>query len=219
MKPTPDDCWRPDPQQLAAYFDGELEGRDDVADLRARIERWLDAHPEAAEERAGHQRLQRLWLETSPAEPSAATWNQLLNRIDAGRRRPVASSGRAWLAGAVLAASIALFVGFLLGGLRLMQPGAEKAEPLALVPPPRKDDVEVFPVASASEVAILRVEGADTGALVIGELPVHGPLELADPGDVRVVHVRPDARDQMLPSVRQQGPDRPMIWARVDTEE
>ena len=39
--------WTPDPQLLAAYFDGELEGRDDRADLRARVEAWLEQHPQA----------------------------------------------------------------------------------------------------------------------------------------------------------------------------
>jgi hypothetical protein len=66
------------------------------------------------------------------------------------------------------------------------------------------------------EVEILRVEGADTGTLVVGALPVHGPLELADPGEVTVTSIEPDARDQMVPVIRSTG--RPMIWARLDSE-
>jgi hypothetical protein len=45
---------------------------------------------------------------------------------------------------------------------------------------------------------------------------VHGPLELADPGEVTVTSIEPDARDQMVPVIRSTG--RPMIWARLDSE-
>jgi hypothetical protein len=77
---------------------------------------------------------------------------------------------------------------------------------------------DVFPVATASEVTILRVEGSDTETLVVGTLPVHGPLELALPGEVSLTSVQPDAHDNMVPRVLLRGPSRPMIWARLDTE-
>ncbi len=79
-------------------------------------------------------------------------------------------------------------------------------------------DIEVFPVATAAEIAILRVEGADTHTLVVGELPVHGPLVLAGPGEVALTSVQPDARDQMMPHIRLDGPGRPLIWAAEATE-
>ena len=72
MNNAPDPLWKPDPQLLAAFFDGELEGRDDLADLRARLESWLEAHPHTADDAATQQQLQKLWLDTTPAEPSAA---------------------------------------------------------------------------------------------------------------------------------------------------
>ena len=82
MNDSSNSPWTPDPQLLAAYFDGELEGRDDVADLRGKIEAWLETHPEANEEWRQQRALQKLWLDTTPAEPSAATWNQVLDQID-----------------------------------------------------------------------------------------------------------------------------------------
>jgi hypothetical protein len=85
--------------------------------------------------------------------------------------------------------------------------------PAAVIP---DESYEVLSVATMDEVEILRVEGADTGTLVVGALPVHGPLELADPGEVTVTSIEPDARDQMVPVMRSTG--RPMIWARLESE-
>jgi len=78
--------------------------------------------------------------------------------------------------------------------------------------------MDKFPVATAEEVVIRRVEGADTSLLVVGQLPVNGPLELAAPGEVHVFHVRPDRPDQMMPTVLEKGPSPPMIWAKLDTD-
>ena len=65
MNDAPKPNWTPDPQLLAAYFDGELEGRDDLADIRARIGVWLEEHPEAADQWTTHQNLQKLCSEKS----------------------------------------------------------------------------------------------------------------------------------------------------------
>jgi anti-sigma factor RsiW len=222
MNDTPDPNWTPDPQLLEAYFDGELEGRDDVADLRAGLEAWLDEHPEAAGEWAKHQQVRKLWLDTTPLEPNAATWKQTLDQIDARRQQPmVAPTGTPrWWTASIVAASIALFFGLLFGALRSISPPNVKNDPVVRAPreKPNPDDMEVFPVTTAEEVVIHRVEGADTSLLVVGRLPVNGPLELAAPGEVRVVHVQPDARDQMMPTVLENGPRPPMIWAKLDTE-
>jgi hypothetical protein len=216
MKNAPDHHWQPDPQLLAAYFDGELEGRDDIADLRARLETWLEEHPEVANEWANRHQLQNLWLKTTPAEPTAATWNHTLEQIAARRQLPIdlPTSKRPWLTAGIVAASIMIFVGLLFGALRIMTPNEVKNEPVAVVPKvnPPAEDVEVFPVASAQEIVIRRIEGADTSLLVVGAPPVIGPLELAAPGEVRVVNLPADATN-----VFQSG-QRPMIWAKLDTE-
>lgn len=197
--------WEPDPELLAAYGDGEL---DDRPELRARLEAWLEQHPEAQAELAAFRQLGQLWQETTPSEPSASTWRRLRARLLRVARQPKAGPAlRRW--GAPLlatAAGLALLVGY--------WPRSPE------VPPPdvRAAVEEVFPVATASEVTILRVEGADTNTLVVGELPVHGPLELAGPGDVALTSVQPDAHDNMVPRVLLQGPQRPIIWARLDAE-
>ena len=226
MKAQPDHDWSPDPQLLAAYFDGELEGCPDLADLRARLETWLEQHPEATGEVKANQRLREAMLDTAAPEPSADAWEQTLARIDEGRRRPAPKPavGRYWLTACAGAASITLVFGLLFALSRYAgAPEAKIETPIARPKeqpkPSVPEDTEVLPVASAGEIVILRVEGADTSTLVVGLLPLNGPLELADAGDIRVISVQPDARDRMLPHVRQDGPNRPMIWARTDTEE
>ena len=219
MKDAPDSNWEPDPQLLAAYFDGELESRHDLADVRARLEAWLEQHPQAADDST---QLQKLWLSTTPAEPGAVAWNQTLEQIDANRKQPIAipPRQRPWLAVAIVAASILVFVGLLFGAWRSLAPTPLKSEPLAVRPiePPGKVDDEVLQVATADEVVILRIEGRDTNAVVVGTLPVRGLLEMAVPGEVRVFHARPAATDNMVPTVHQSGPHAPMIWAKLETE-
>jgi hypothetical protein len=213
MNAAPDPHWQPDPQLLAAYFDGELDGRDGVADVRARIEAWLEAHPEAMAEWTKHRQLDKIWGATTPAQPNADAWDRTLARIDEGRRKqpaPARSANRGWLGVALLLTGVAaVAVGLLLGTL-FPRAGTQ------VVSPKNQDAVEVFAVATSDEITILRVEGADTASLVIGEPPLSGPIELAEYGEIRVVHLRPDARDSMIPNVRQQGPHRPMIWAPTE---
>ena len=225
MKNAPDRDWQPDQQLLGAYFDGELEGRDDLADLCARLELWLDEHPEAAHEWVKHQQLRKLWIDTTPAEPRGDMWNETLERIDAQRKQPteIPRAKYAWVPASLVAASIALVFGMAFGALRFLTQTSQSEEasavPLKEKPIKPEADTEVFPVATAEEVVIRRVEGADTSLLVVGRLPINGPLELAAPGEIRVVYVRPDASDQMMPTVHEHGPRPPMIWAKIDQRE
>ena len=211
MKPSADPKWNPDPQLLSAYFDGELE-----ADVRARIEVWLEAHPETAEEWAVHKKVRTLWRDTTPAEPRAAVWDQVLERIDVQRKQPIAAPAgqRPWLTAGIIAASIVIFIGLLLGGLRSMLPKPGPEQPLVKLPQPTEDfaDIDMLQVAAASEVTILRIDGADTEAVVVGEMPVSGPLDLAASGEVCITCKCPRV------NVRQNPPYRPMVWARLDPE-
>jgi anti-sigma factor RsiW len=210
----PDDTWRPAPELLSAYFDGELTGRPDLDAVRARIQDWLRGHPEARAELADYRQLDRLWHETAPLDPVAATWQQREAQLQRAARalpmRPRRPAIGSWVAALLAtAAAVALFTWM---GLSLRP-----------VPPPKQpvivkaDDVEVFPVATADEIAILHVAGADSHTVIVGELPVFGPLELAGPGEVALTSVQPDVRDNMMPHVRM-GAHRPMIWARVAEE-
>ena len=224
MNDAPDPPWTPEPRLLAAYFDGELEGRDDAADLRARLEIWLETHPDAAEQWAKHHRLQMLWLDTTPAEPNTATWRRVLDQIAAKRHQPAAISmtRTPWPTVGIMAASVLVVVGFSYGVWRstFSAHGTNDAVTIAPLPHPDKtlpNDIEVFQVATAGEVSILHIEGADTKMLVVGEMPVHGALELAAPGEVRITYVQPEPLDHIRTHV-QEGPNRPMIWAKLEAE-
>lgn len=204
-------AWEPDPQLLAAYFDGELaDSAEGGGDVRARIEAWLLSHPEAAEEADS---LKKLWLETTPAEPTPAQWNAVLDRIDARRQtQPAAPSRRRGYYFAA-AASVVLFLGVFFGASRFLQtpqptPGSFAVTPGASNP----DDFEVLQVALASEVTILRMEGPETDAVVVGAMPVAGSLELADSGEVCISCKCPRVH------VRQDPPHRPMVWARASAD-
>ena len=221
MNVASDSNWEPDPELLAAYFDGEFEGRPELADMRARVEAWLEAHPGAKEEWAAHRKLRTLWQETTPAEPADAAWQETLARIQAGQRGSTETRRRVpWLP--LLAAAACVYAVIALGwGIAQFRNTPEpSALPVAIapkeIPPPQDEPVEVLPVADASEITVLRIDGADTATLVVGLLPVDGDLELADPGEVRIVHCRACPRG-VVPHVRQ-GENRPMIYARADTD-
>jgi anti-sigma factor RsiW len=200
--------WAPGPELLAAYFDGEFEGRDDLAPLRQRLESWLGSNPRARAELAEYRRLRHLWLETTPPEPDAAAWDNARVRLEACGTRPrslAPGRGRAnsWKITAFLTGAAAVLLTALFFTDHATAP----------------EDDSPFPVASAQEVVILQVEGADTGTLVVGELPVQGPLDLVGPGDVTLTSVQPAKGDNMVPEVHIAGSGRPIIWARAESEE
>jgi len=151
------------------------------------------------------RRLEELLHEAPPPEPTPAAWQRVLRRVEQAYSTPPPRARRR-PAGALIAAAVA---GLLVwAGVRQLPPPGQP-EPVA----------EVLPVAAGDEVVVLRVEGEDTPTLVVGQLPVQGVLELADPGDVERVSAQADADDPMAPQFRLHGPHRPMIWARLGAEE
>lgn len=205
----------PTPEQLAAYADGELDGRDSLAPLREHIERWLEHHPEARAELEEHRRLRRACDMTSPSEPSEVLWSRILARLAQVRPEPVAPRTTArrvvWIAAGAVAAAI-LFV--VLQG----QPPAPVPQPAAVDQTEEDtallDDGEPLQVATADEIEILSVDGADAHTLAVHDLPTRGPIELLRPGEVSLAQ---PMRDPMM-QVRLEGPATPMIWARLDSE-
>jgi hypothetical protein len=80
--------------------------------------------------------------------------------------------------------------------------------------PPVLAVVEALPVATEAEVEIITVPGDGTEALVIGNLPLEGPVELASPGDITLTSLT-DTSEQDL----QMYQNPPMIWARLNEED
>lgn len=204
MTPSDDPSWAPSPELLAAYFDGEFEGRDELGPLRRRLEDWLARNPDACAELADYRRLRQLWLETTPPEPAPSAWQTVQAHLEANCRHgrvPVATRSSPWPTAVLTGAACLLFALTAASRLKVLM------------------DDSPFPVASEREVVILHVDGADAGTIVVGELPLQGPLELVGPGDVTLTSVQPAQRDNMVPDVFVAGPGRPIIWARAEHEE
>jgi len=66
--------------------------------------------------------------------------------------------------------------------------------------------MEPFPVATAEEIVILRIGGADVRTVVVGNMPVEGPLVMAEPGEVILIRNVSDVR------MEEGGP--PIFWVR-----
>lgn len=165
----------PTPRQLAAYGDGELDAR-----TRARVAVWLEQHPEVAAELEAGQVLERVWAAGPLPEPSDADWVAVQKQLHAAlysRPRALpARHGLGWAKAARAAAALLVI---------LLHRPIGKDEP----PPPAATP---FAVVSANDVEILSMDAADADALVIGEMPMRGPVVLAGPGDVVLDSFLPD---------------------------
>jgi len=204
MKAVPGDSWTPTRELLAAFVDGELDRRPDLADLRRQIEAWLAAHPEANAELDAQVELSSLMAATTPPEPAAEAWARVWSRIEkaqphGAKRR----SAAAWLAGLVAvgtAAAVLLVVlqqasdkvpevRRLVSGVKTPEfqlPSADSPLPTpdSRLQTPDSKGAEVFPVATEEEVEIISVAGADTHTVVAGQLPLLGTIVLLQPHEV-----------------------------------
>jgi hypothetical protein len=219
-----DDEPAPTPEQLAAYADGELDGCPEGEGLRRRIEAWLARHPEGAADLEAQRALTRLWQATTPPEPSEAAWADVLARLERVPPAPATGPARsarrlalaAWVTAALAAAAAAVWlavVWFRAGTdpqlVHQGPPGPGPRHPEAKrVPDPEL--VEPFPVATSDEVEILSIPGADTVTLVVGELPLQGPMVLVAAGEVEVMRVEAE--------VRVGGAGPPMVWTPLERE-
>lgn len=218
----------PDPKEIAAYGDGEFEGQPQLASLRRRVEKWVESHPEAADQLQAQRRLTEVWQATEPQQPADAAWERAAAQVRelAWPALPAQHRMRAWRLAALGAACLTLAASVLWIVLSLVPPEAGNEIVQQPVPVPQKQVIqpvvpaaplELLEVAVAEEVEILRVGGADTSTLVVGEPPVQGMMVIAQPGEVSVTRVEP-AHDNMMPEVRGADPAggiNPMIWAPI----
>jgi hypothetical protein len=168
----------PTPEQLAAYADGELADAE-----RAAIEAWLQHEPSAAAEVEAQRRLTQTWRDAEPPQPSEETWAGMYQKIEAGLNAPVPGAKNAWprrllVSAATLgAAAAAVFL------LVLLRDGYQPLPPVE----------EPYAVVSAKDVAILCINGDDTGCLVAARPPIDliGEQELATPNDAEVLNREP----------------------------
>jgi hypothetical protein len=155
------------------------------------------------------EEVDRLCQAAAPAEPSEAEWARVLDRIERGLREPrvsvapAARRGRWIVAVSFMISAAAAAAVFLV----LMHTPPEQPTPiapgLAVVP-------EAFPVTASEDVEIVSVDAADSGALVVGDLPLNKPIVLVEAGDfaLRSVEANPDGE-----WVQMDGDAAPMVWA------
>lgn len=222
----------PAAEQIAAFLDGELDGAAQAA-LRRWIQEWLQSHPEARAAAMAQRRLKRLLHATRPEEPSEAVWESLLAKLD---RLPAPAARTMRLRHAVrpigLPAALLAIAAGVLAAVALWQPlpPAETPVPEKVVhkapvqpPPPDADvgepkpirqvdkqpELEPFAVASAEEIEIIRIVGADMKTVIVGNMPVDGPLLLAAPGEIILTRADPEVR---------MGEAAPYLWVREEEE-
>ena len=213
MNPVPGDSWTPSRELLAAFADGELEDRPHLAELLRQIEGWLADHPAAYDELEAQLELTRLMAATAAPAPAAATWADVWSRIVAAPRGG-GPHWKAWsIAGLVTAAAAAVVLAVLRFGSPQPSPSPSPVPP-TLAPISQGEYVaklpaiEVLEVATADEIEIVRVAGADTGSLVTVNLPVNSPIELLEPHEVEV---QPPANNAAGTEVHQSG-SGPVVW-------
>ncbi len=174
----------PTSEQFAAFLDGELG-----ADVRARVEAWLQQHPADAEEIEGQRKLMRLWQMSAPTEPNPAAWSAAFDRIDA-QVRPASRRRRMirrtlWLSAGPVAAAAVLAAVML---TRDFRSGARRDAPTTTPPVAGAEAAEQGPIllASQDDVSVVSMESywQDDGRVpAIGE------------GDVSMIVAAPLARE------------------------
>jgi anti-sigma-K factor RskA len=191
------------PERLAAYADGELGPAE-----RAAVETWLADHAEARAEVEAQHRLTRLWQAAAPPEPSEAAWAGARDRVEAAVRHPGPAgrgrvarrrTGPTWRLSALAAGTAAAVLGLFL---------AQHYWPKPAGPP--------LPVATSEDVDIISMDAGDIGALVVGDPPVQGPLELASAEDVTVDDTGQDVNVIIRDPDQPGSPPPPMMMVPLD---
>jgi hypothetical protein len=214
----------PDPEQLAAWADGELDRAD-----AERVESWLARHSDTDEP----GRLVRLYRDHPPPEPSEHAWQAALTNIADRAMKPAAAAAAMprslsfprWRSRVLLALAASAAV---LGGVLLARsfwsehPDKPKGPQIAKLestqheqlPLPGDDTSEPFPVATLGEVEIISVSAEDADRVMMGQ-PLLGTFEVAAPDDVQIVKMEPRPDDGQTPSFHR-GQEVPMILAAAE---
>ena len=233
MKSPHGDCYQPTALEIAAFLDGELDRQAHLAALRRRIQEYLLDHPQAGAAALAQRRLKLLMHATGSPEPAEDSWNAIqahLEKLPA----PAAAVRPPWWSAAGVVAAAVLLAG---AAAALVAVIVWPAEPLADAPTPpaparveiakkkqpdappqsqqtpasRQADLEPFPVATADEIEILSIGGADVKSVFVRHFPMNSPLPIPEAGEVTIRRAERE--------VRMEPTGRPVIWVHPPEED
>jgi len=224
--------------RLAAYVDGELEEAE-----RARVEAWLDRHPELRSEVEGQRRLEDWYADQPVPAPDDDAWDRTLREVEARLQSAGSPDRPVRRLAPIVAAAAVIFALLGFAAYRLLEKPGGRDTPgaLAVVAP---DDVviddmdprdvaalvvgqpmhtfalmpgEVMAVATAEEVVIISMDAADVKALAVGAPPIEGMLEVTAAGDVTLHHMESFPVDDRKPFLFVPKDGSPMLVSPVKT--
>jgi len=188
----------PTPEELAAWAAGEHD-------------------PEAAHLADHLEQLARLYRDHAPPEPPGPAWQSVLSRIEQRLAAPPAQprwSARLRLIAGVIATAAALVTGVVLA--RALWTG-QNPEIGRVVPRPADDDEEPFPVVTAGDVNIIRVNAGDVDRVIVGE-SLLSPFEFASADDIVVMDVEPNWDEGTMPRLERRSEVPMIVLIRPDEE-
>lgn len=186
--------------ELVAYVDGELAPR-----AVEQIEEALALCPEAQALVEDHRYILQSLRESPVPEPAAEVWDRMLRQVQSAALPATRTvpARRSWRAGISAAAAAVLLVA--LPGDLALRPDA-----------PASAEVAPLPVATAHDVEIVSIDGADLRALLVGHPPLRGALELAGAGDV-LLHFTESGEHNWVTAMEQQEGLTPIFMVPMRT--
>ncbi|MFO0879880.1 MAG: hypothetical protein U0840_21240 [Gemmataceae bacterium] len=151
--------------------------------------------------------LARLFRDHPPAEPTAADWFATQRRIESALIRPLPAPRRPrWpaLVGLITAAA-ALVAGVV--SARALWPTLRPADPETVQ---TAEDDSPFPVASMSEVNIIRMDPRDADRVAAGQ-SIFGTLDLASTSEIVIFQATADPGNNPMPVAHRRAEGGPMI--------
>jgi hypothetical protein len=177
---------------------------------------WNNPDREPTHEELADQleQLARLYRDHAPPEPAAPAWQSVLSGIEkrlAAQAVQPRWSARLRLFAGLIATAAALVTGVVLARALWPSPNDD-----AIVIVSVEED-EPFPVVTAGEVNIIRMNADDIDRVIVGEALL-SPFEFAAADDIVVMDVEPNWDEGTMPRLERRSEVPMIVVARTDEE-